>query len=469
MNETRGHFGNVPVWVGWVVFVVLLVGTFALGLLVSSIVTRRQEGLPPQPPRPIARWESDSRKWAENFPREYDRYRMMLESSTRTKYGGAFPRDYLEETPANVILFAGYAFAKDYLQARGHVYAVDDVTHTKRVNDKTPATCWTCKSTDVPRLLAEMPPAEFYKQPFAAFKEQITHPIGCLDCHDPTTMRLTITRPALREALQRQGRDLENISHQEMRTLVCAQCHVEYYFKGEGKYLTFPWDEGFRIEEIEAYYDKAQFTDWTHAISRTPMVKLQHPDYEIYLTGIHAYRNVACADCHMPYRSEGGVKFTDHYIQSPLLNIANSCAVCHRWSEEEIRQRVESIQDKTKEVRQRVESTLVKAHFDVAAAMQAGANDDELQGPRTLIRKAQLRWDFVAANNGMGFHSPGECLRLLAASLDLASEARTELARILAVHGVTKTIVYPDVSSKIAAQEVEQRFVKGDPPRLLPE
>lgn len=469
MNETQGRFGNVPVWVGWVVFAVLLVATFALGLLVSSIVTRRQEGLPPQPPRPIARWESDSRKWADNFPREYDRYRMMLESSTRTKYGGAFPRDYLEETPANVMLFAGYAFAKDYLQARGHMYAVDDVTHTKRVNDKTPATCWTCKSPDVPRLLAEMPPAEFYKQPFAAFKDELTHPIGCLDCHDPTTMRLTITRPALREALQRQGRDLENISHQEMRTLVCAQCHVEYYFKGEGKYLTFPWDEGFRIEEIEAYYDKAQFTDWIHAISRTPMVKLQHPDYEIYLTGIHAYRNVACADCHMPYRSEGGVKFTDHYIQSPLLNIANSCAVCHRWSEEEIRQRVESIQDKTKEVRQRVEATLVKVHFDVAAAMQAGATDDELQGPRTLIRKAQLRWDFVAANNGMGFHSPGECLRILAAALDLASEARTELARILAAHGVTKPVLYPDVSTKTAAQEVEQRFVKGDPPRLLPE
>jgi len=468
MSEAKGRQENSLMWIGWAVFFVLLIITFALGLLVSSIVTRRKEAIPLPPPRPIARWESDSRKWADAFPREYDRYRMMMESSTKTKYGGAFPRDYLEETPANVILFAGYAFAKDYLQARGHVYAIHDVTHTKRVNEKTPATCWTCKSTDVPRLLAEMSPAVFYKQPFSAFKDQITHPIGCLDCHDPTTMRLTITRPALREALQRQGRDLENIPHQEMRTLVCAQCHVEYYFKGEGKYLTFPWDKGFRIEEIESYYDEAEFSDWTHAISQAPMVKLQHPDYEVYLTGIHAYRNIACADCHMPYRSEGGVKFTDHYIQSPLLNIANSCAVCHRWSEEEIRQRVESIQDKTKEVRQRVEETLCKAHFEVAAARQAGATDDELQNPRQLIRKAQLRWDFVAANNGMGFHSPGECLRILAAALDLASQARTELARILATHGVIKPIIYPDISTKTAAQQVEQSFVNGNPPNLLP-
>lgn len=468
MTEDQKNADNKTVWLGWLVFAVTLVITFVLGLLGSSILTRRREGLPPQPLHPIARWESDSSKWADNFPREYDRYRRMLETSTRTKYGGAFPRDYLEETPANVILFAGYSFAKEYRQARGHIYAVDDVIHTKRVNEQTPATCWTCKSPDVPRLLAKMAPADFYRQPFAALKNEITHPIGCLDCHDPTLMRLTITRPALREALQRQGRDLDQISHQEMRTLVCAQCHVEYYFQAEGKYLTFPWDMGTKIEEIETYYEQRQFADWTHAISKTPMLKLQHPDYETYLTGVHAYRNVACADCHMPYRSEGGVKFTDHYIQSPLLNIANSCAVCHRWSEKEIRQRVEDIQDKTHEVRRRVEESLVKAHFDTAAAMQAGATDTELAPPRALIRWAQLRWDFVAANNGMGFHSPGESLRILAAALDYASQARTELTRVLAVHGASQPVKYPDVSTKAAAQAVEQQFVKGNPPDLLP-
>ena len=171
-----------------------------------------------------------------------------------------------------------------------------------------------------------------------------------------------------------------------MRTLVCAQCHVEYYFKGKGNYLTFPWDKGTTPEQMEQYYDEADFADWTHAISKAQMVKIQHPDYEVYRTGIHAYRNVACADCHMPYRTEGGVKFTDHHLQSPLLNIANSCAVCHRWSEEEIRSRVEAIQDKVHEGRGWAETMLARAHFDIAAAMQAGASDEELAGVRKLVR-----------------------------------------------------------------------------------
>ena len=90
------------------------------------------------------------------------------------------------------------------------------------------------------------------------------------------------------------------------------------------------------------------------------MVKIRHPDYEVYKTGVHAYRNIACADCHMPYRTEGGVKFTDHHLQSPLLNIANSCAVCHRWSEEEIRRRVESGQDKIHQARGWTESMIAR-------------------------------------------------------------------------------------------------------------
>ena len=172
--------------------------------------------------------------------------------------------------------------------------------------------------------------------------------------------------------------------------MVCAQCHVEYYFKGKGNYLTFPWDKGTSPEQMEAYYDEADFADWTHAISKARMVKLQHPDYEVYRTGVHAYRDIACADCHMPYRTEGGVKFTDHHIQSPLLNIADSCAVCHRWSEDEIRSRVESIQDKVHQTRGLAETMLTRAHFDIAAAMQSGADDQQLSGVRKLVRDAQL-------------------------------------------------------------------------------
>ncbi len=470
----------LPAWRGWAVLIVALVATFVLGILAASILQRREEAVRQRPLVPIGKWEMDAAKWGENFPREYETYRLMADSTHQTKYGGAMQRDYLAATPANVILFAGYGFAKEYRQARGHVHSVEDVTKTLRVDATTPATCWTCKSPDVPRLMHELGgesdgPRRFYAGKFLDLKDQITHPIGCFDCHDPDTMQLRITRPALREAFQRQGKNIKKVSHQEMRSLVCAQCHVEYYFQGKDHYLTFPRDKGTTPEKMDEYFSDAkatgstdaEFADFTNAISKTRMVKIRHPDYEVYRTGVHAYRNVACADCHMPYRSEGGAKFTDHHLQSPLLNISNSCAVCHRWSEEEIRRRVEGIQDTVHEGRKRAELALAQAHFDVAAAIEAGADDRELADVRRLVRSAQLRWDYVAANNGMGFHSPEECMRILAAAVDLAGQGRVECARILARHGVTAPVEYPDFSTKEEAQALVARFVAGKPPKLI--
>lgn len=470
MSDSNQESRNTqpPAWRGGALFFSALAGTMILGFLAVSVFQRREEARVQPPLVPIGQWETDSRAWGVNYPREYAAYVKMSDDTTRTKYGGSDPRDYLDETPANVILFAGYGFAKEYRQARGHTYALEDVSETKRVSPKTPATCWTCKSPDVPRLMAKLGPEKFYATPFAEFKTEITHPIGCLDCHDPQTMKLRITRPALREAFARRGKNIDDVSHQEMRSLVCAQCHVEYYFKRPGNYLTFPWDKGMKPEEIQAYYDASQFADWTHAISKTPMLKMQHPDFEIYSAGIHAYRNVACADCHMPYRTEGGVKFTDHHVQSPLVNIANSCAVCHRWGEQEIRSRVEMIQDSVREGRTRAETAIAKAHFDIAAAIEAGAAEEELQSARQLVRSAQMRWDYVAASNGMGFHAPQECMRTLQAAVDLAGQSRVECARLLAKHGVTEPVRYPDFSSKEKAQALNQQFIDGKPPKLIP-
>jgi nitrite reductase (cytochrome c-552) len=456
-----------PAWRGWALLILASIATFLLGILGTSIMDRREEARERLPLKSIGKWEVDNAIWGENYPREYASYKEMYDHSKHTKYVGPFPRDYLAETPANVVLFAGFGFGKEYNQARGHVYAIEDVTKTKRVTDKTAATCFTCKSPDVPRIMADMGPEKFYAGKFSEFKDQITHPIGCLDCHEPNTMKLRISRPALREALERQGRDVDQVSHQEMRTLVCAQCHVEYYFKPEGNYLAFPWDKGTTPEQMDEYFASVGFSDWTHAISKAPMIKMRHPDYEVYRTGVHAYRNIACADCHMPYRTEGGAKFTDHHIQSPLLNIANSCVVCHRWSEEEIKSRVEAIQDKVHQGRILAETMLSKAHLDIAAAQQAGANDEELADVRKLVRQAQLRWDYVAANNGMGFHSPQECMRILESSVDLAGQCRIQCAQILAKHGVTDPIKYPDISSKEKAQAVIKQFIDGTLLKLL--
>jgi nitrite reductase (cytochrome c-552) len=470
MNDPRPEpsaLRQPPAWRGWVFFAMTLLATFVLGMLGASILRHREEARQRLPLKPIAETETDSSKWGENYPHEYETYLQMRDSSRQTKYGGATQRDYLKQAPASVILFAGYSFAKDYRQARGHVHAIEDVTQTPRVGPATPATCWTCKSPEVPGLMQELGLEKFYAQKFDALKSRIVHPIGCSDCHEPNTMKLRVTRPALREAMAKQHRDVDQATHQEMRSLVCAQCHVEYYFRGADNYLTFPWAKGTSPEQMEEYYDSTQFADWTHAVSKAPLVKIQHPDFEVYQTGVHAYRNVACADCHMPYQTAGGMKFTSHHIQSPLLDIANSCAVCHRWSEEDIRSRVEGIQDKVHQCRQRAEAALAYAHFDIAAAAQAGAGDEELGAVRKLVRAAQLRWDYVAASNGMGFHSPQECLRILSAAIDLAGQCRIACTRILGQHGVLTPVAYPDFSDKQKAQAVVQQFLDGKPPKLV--
>jgi nitrite reductase (cytochrome c-552) len=243
-----------------------------------------------------------------------------------------------------------------------------------------------------------------------------------------------------------------------MRSLVCAQCHVEYYFKGEGKYLTFPWDKGFSADSMEAYFDEINFSDWTHKLSKAKMLKAQHPDYELYMTGIHAKRGVSCADCHMPYKVEGGVKFTDHHIRSPLANIANSCQVCHRQSEQELIRDVYERQDRVREVRKIAEQSIAKAHLEAEMAWRYGATEKDMEPILKLIRSAQWRWDWVAAANGVGFHAPVEALRVLSTSIEKAEKARGMLAALFTRMGVKLPIDYPDISTK----EKAQRYIQLD-------
>jgi len=425
-------------WFAWLVFFAVMIGVFVLGIVVASLMERRQEAvMQPMVLIPIEEKDyADSDVWGKNFPREYDTWKMTENTEGATKWGGPTQFSWLERDPALKTLFAGYAFSVEYNDDRGHAYTVKDVTGSARVDPsrggkKFPGTCMTCKSSQVPVLMDKMGIAEFYSTPFDEIKKSVDQPLGCYDCHDPKTMNLHISRPALREALAAMGQNPDKLSHQQMRSLVCAQCHVEYYFKDK-TYLTFPWKHGTTVEDMLKYYEERNFTDWVHPTSKTPLIKAQHPDYEVYMTSVHAYRGVACADCHMPYRTEGGVKFSDHYIQSPLKNISNSCAVCHRWSEDEIKKRVEDIQDKNWEMLQRAGKTLVAAHNEVGEAMKNGVPDSKLDDARKLIRNAQFRWDYVAANNGMGFHSPQECARILASAIDLGHQARLNVARLTA-------------------------------------
>ncbi len=452
-------------WMGWIIFVATVAIVFLLGILASSIMERRAEAIFAYTPQiTFSQFEPRNEKWGEFFPREYDTYMRTAETDFRSKYNGSKMVDMLEESPRMVVLWAGYAFSRDYNQGRGHYYAVQDIQNTLRVGapgngvtSNQPNTCWTCKSPDVPRLMNELGVAEFYKGTWDTRGSEIINHIGCADCHDAKTMNLQITRPALIEAFKAMGRDITTVTHQEMRSLVCAQCHVEYYFNKkviEGvNYLTLPWKNGTSIEEMEAYYDEIQFSDWTHALSKAPMLKAQHPDYEVYLTGTHASRGVSCADCHMPFISEGGLKFTNHHIQSPLNNVSGSCQVCHREETDRLIQDVYSRQDKILENREILEKLLVRSHVEAKTAWEKGASENQMKDILSDIRKSQWRWDFSAAGHGNSFHSPVEMGRVISGGIAYAQEARVKLARLLASLGYNEEVPYPEISTKSAAQE----------------
>ncbi|GAB3419284.1 ammonia-forming cytochrome c nitrite reductase [Niabella aquatica] len=470
----------------WLIVVILAIVTFGLGLLTNSIMERRAESAHlSRADNNIQPFESRNEIWGEAYPREYQSWAKTADTTFRSKYMSSNNDDLLEERPEMVVLWAGYAFSKDYTAPRGHMHAVEDVRHTLRTGapgdtskSPQPGTCWTCKSPDVPRLMNEMGVANFYKTNWADLGSDVVNPIGCADCHDPKTMNLTITRPALVEAFHRSGKDISKATHQEMRSLVCAQCHVEYYFKGDEKYLTFPWDDGKKVEEIEAYYDNAKFTDFTHKLSRTPVLKAQHPDYEIFQLGIHAQRGVSCADCHMPYKSEGGIKYTDHHVTSPLANINNTCQVCHRESEAVLAANVYERQDYVYGLRNKLEKQLAMVHFYAKFLWDNGAKEADMKPVLDLIRKSQWRWDFITASHGAAFHAPIEAQRVLADGLYYAMQAETKMNSLNDKMKVTARFTMPDISSKAKAQAVigldmqkektaKERFMQNVVPQWL--
>ncbi len=462
-----------------VLFVITIIVVFLLGLLASSIVNRKSEAKYKYVPQVnISENEPRNEVWGENFPLEYQSSLQTLDTTFASFQGGSAMRDVLEEDPNLVILFAGYGFSKDYNQGRGHAYAIDDIRNSLRTggpkgkgDGPMPATCWTCKSPDVPRLMNEIGVAEFYSGKWADKGAEIVNNIGCADCHDPKSMKLQISRPALVEAFDAMGKDINKASHNEMRSLVCAQCHVEYYFdkKLPGKegipYLKFPWANGTSVEAMEEYYDNIEFKDWTHKISRTPMLKAQHPGYETFMTGVHADRGVSCADCHMPYKSEGGQKFTDHHIQSPLNNTSNACQVCHREESKKLIANVYERQSKATENRLKLEDLLVRAHLEAKKCWDLGATEAQMKPILLDIRHAQWRWDYSAASHGASFHAPVEIARVIGGGLVKAQDARIKLARMLATLGHNKPIVMPDVSTK----ELAQKYIGLDIKKLKAE
>jgi nitrite reductase (cytochrome c-552) len=439
----------------------LVVGAAAvvigLAALLTNIVERKQEGRNPFY-RVVTLTDSttDPAEWGKNFPIQYDSYRRTVDQ-VRTRYGGseALPRTPSDADPRSVVaqsrltedprlreFWAGYAFAHDFREERGHAYMLDDQTYTERqIVAKQPGTCLNCHASmytaymragagDIVRGFERVNAV-----PYAEARKLVEHPVACIDCHDPNSMQLRVTRPAFMEGMRvlraSQGvRDYDvnaNATRQEMRTFVCGQCHVEYYFQGPEKRLVYPWAKGLTADSILAYYEANGHRDWTHATSGAPTLKAQHPEFETYNQGIHARAGVACADCHMPYTRTGAMKVSDHHVRSPLLNINRACQTCHRFSEEEMRARVEQIQDRTFELRNLALDAVLALTRDIAAAARADSANPRLAQARNFHRKAQFLTDFVEAENSMGFHAPQEAARLLGHAIDYARQGQVAL------------------------------------------
>jgi len=440
----------------------------------------------------------DAAEWGKNFPRQYDGYiRTVDNAAARFKWSEGRPPDgadaataegdphatkaasKLSSDPRLKTIFNGYAFAIDYRERRGHAFMLQDQRDTERVKQKPqPGACLNCHASNVvayreagiksgaPGSLADpLTSPVGQKQLFAGWEQVnhlsyaeatalVSHPVTCLDCHDPKTMALRITRPAFIEGIANLARSDDPVPHmpsiehwrkgsrtseynpnalasrQEMRSMTCGQCHVEYYFKGDEKRLTFPWHKGLKNEEMEAYYNEVGWSDWTHKDSGAKVLKAQHPEFELWSQGIHARSGVSCADCHMPYKREGAMKFTDHQVQSPMAHVNLSCQTCHNYTETEIQSRVDQIQNRTKAQLDRAEIALVELIVAIKDAMAAGATDEQLAPARELQRKAQWRADFINAENSMGFHAPGETLRIIGEAIDYARQGITEVAKL---------------------------------------
>jgi len=436
-------------------------------MMIVSVTERRTESAKRSVLFEIGPNEMDATVWAQNFPRQYDSWTRTQDTTFRTKYGGSASWDYLRLTPEYVVLFAGFGFSKEYGQARGHWYTVEDVIHTARVNENSPAACWQCKSPDAPRLIGEMGVEAFSAKKFHELKEDIRHSVSCYDCHDEATLALRSLRPAVLEGFKGIGKGMNELTYQEKRSAICAQCHSTYHLADQTDIVTFPWSKGLLVENVEEYYKETEYSDWTHPISKVRMIKTRHPDYELYTTSTHYSRGVSCSDCHLPYKTEGAEKFTDHHIRSPLADIGGTCSVCHRWNEADADKMVRDIQDKVKEARDRGKTMLVKAHFDIAACMEIGATDEELAAVRNELRYAQMHWDFIASSNGMGFHAPQESHRILTTALERAAEVRVACTRILAKYGYSGEVLYPPCNTRARAEAVVNKFVAGERPTLL--
>ena len=294
---------------------------------------------------------------------------------TRTRYGGSEalrhlpsqvdPRSVvaqskLEDDPRLITMWAGYAFSTDFREERGHAYMLDDQRYTRRVTEfKQPGTCLNCHASTYVTM-KKLGGGDIFKgfeqinhMPYLEATKLVKHPVACIDCHDPQTMALRVTGPAFIEGIRRvQGIAGRAELRSEQGCQARRRCGRTFAASAMWSITSKVTRSGSRSRGQRGCEWTTRSPTTTRSGSRTGStrrpganaLKAQHPEFEMYNQGVHARSGVACADCHMPYKREGGMKISDHHVRSPMLNINRACQGCHHFDEEELKNRVEAIQ-----------------------------------------------------------------------------------------------------------------------------
>lgn len=450
----------------------------------------------PVMPVKIADGDVDPANWGKAYPIEYDLWKKTAEPTAagKSKYKRGFNADgvtydKLSEFPYLALLFNGWGFGVEYNEPRGHAYMIKDQLGVAEERLKAGGVCLTCKTPYAPKLEKELGP-DYYSKPWTEVyamipKEHQDLGVACIDCHNNKDMSLRISRAStLTQALGFMGIDPAKITRQQMRSLVCAQCHVTYDImkdkdmKSVGLY--FPWQGSkfgnITIENIiKQIRSDPSVGEWTQKVTGFKLGFIRHPEFELFSNNsVHWKAGAACADCHMPYTKVGVYKVSDHWVTSPLKNDMKACIQCHAEPTDWLREQVYAIQDRTVSLMLRAgyaNATVAKLFEKVHEAQAAGKNIDKTlyDSAKDYYEEAFYRAVFVGAENSVGFHNPAETLRVLGDSVAFATKAEGLLRQALTKAGVDVPLIinlelnkYLDARGK-KKLKFNQQIVINDP------
>jgi nitrite reductase (cytochrome c-552) len=437
----------------------------------------------------IADGEMDPAVWGKAYPAEYELWKKTEEPSPagKSKYKRGFDADKvtydkLSEFPYMALLFNGWGFGVEYNEPRGHAYMVRDQLEIDATRVKAGGVCLTCKTPYAPRLEKEMG-VDYYKTPFKDVLAKIpesnrTLGVACTDCHDNKDMSLKISREfTLGAALKDMGVDRAKLTRQEMRSLVCAQCHVTYDIPKDKEMKSvgvfFPWQGStwgnISVENIiKKIRSDPAYGEWKQNVTGFKLGFIRHPEFEFYsYNSVHWKAGASCADCHMPYTRVGSSKVSDHRVMSPLKSDMKACLQCHSEKPEWLRSQVTAIQDRTVSLMLRsgyATATTAKLFEKVHAAQAEGKQIDTAlyDKAKEYYEEAFYRCVFIGAENSVGFHNPTEAMRVLGDATAFAVKSEALLRQVLAKAGVDVPLTVNLELNKYIDQRGEKKL-KFDP------